>query len=401
MSLARGLRNPSGRTFEDDQADVRWDWSIPTVYHAFARSDASLPQWTAPMPAIPAPHSPQCTLSSIAPALTFMDQPCNPQRPPPAAAAWTPELRLGDYANLEQWLARNERSWSGPILRQSSPEYVGFGEEACSMLSQYARTDGNPVNDHPSYDTNLRLARSSPPVKQLAAAMPGSSNTPGVADAQLEPPSRSTYNPHLPTDLYTPPYIRGKGARREGYCMQCKRWLKIKSSEYWYDKMFRHGISAATGHHFNEPLGVRYVHGIVPRLRATQIAEGCCPVCKLWIPLGKLTVAKHYGVLWIRHAYKVRLLGASCFTLMLMSLPQCQRENTQPTLSATMSGHHPSKSTETLLRSHTRDRRHHRRLQSAPAAVATRTTAHPATPCRLSAGVTTVVPSADAPTAHN
>ncbi|QLI66035.1 Meiotic expression up-regulated protein 26 [Metarhizium brunneum] len=98
-------------------------------------------------------------------------------------------------------------------------------------------------------------------------------------------------------DLYTPRWVRGHGNKREGWCGICKpgRWLVLKNSAFWYDKSFTHGISAATGHPFEEPLDTRRMDG------NPDVWEGLCTSCNDWVPL---VSSKKKGTTWFRHAYK-------------------------------------------------------------------------------------------------
>lgn len=102
-------------------------------------------------------------------------------------------------------------------------------------------------------------------------------------------------------DRYTPKLVRGHGNKREGWCGLCKpgRWLVLKNSAYWYDKSFTHGISAATGAPFQEPLDKRRMDG------NPDVWEGLCGSCNEWIAL---VSSKKKGTTWFRHAYKVRLV---------------------------------------------------------------------------------------------
>jgi hypothetical protein len=104
-------------------------------------------------------------------------------------------------------------------------------------------------------------------------------------------------------DLYTPKWVRGHGNKREGWCGICKpgRWLVLKNSAFWYDKSFTHGIGAATGKPFEEPLETRRVDG------NPDLWEGLCTNCKDWI---SLLSSKKKGTSWFRHAYKVRRFHA-------------------------------------------------------------------------------------------
>lgn len=105
-------------------------------------------------------------------------------------------------------------------------------------------------------------------------------------------------------DLYTPKLVRGHGNKREGWCGLCKpgRWLVLKNSAYWYDKSFTHGISAATGAPFQEPLDKRRMDG------NPDVWEGLCGSCNEWIAL---VSSKKKGTTWFRHAYKVSTTWSS------------------------------------------------------------------------------------------
>ena len=116
----------------------------------------------------------------------------------------------------------------------------------------------------------------------------------------------------FPADLYTPAYVRNHGIGREGWCGICRpgRWLVLKNSAFWYDKSFKHGISAASGTRFKEPAEVRRMTGKVDGEGGVNGVEpgdgweGLCGTCELWVPLGG---GKRGGVPWFRHAYKVSL----------------------------------------------------------------------------------------------
>lgn len=116
----------------------------------------------------------------------------------------------------------------------------------------------------------------------------------------------------FPADLYTPAYVRNHGIEREGWCGICRpgRWLVLKNSAFWYDKSFKHGISAASGTRFKEPAEVRRATGKVDGEGGGDGAEpgdgweGLCGNCGVWVTLGG---GKRGGVPWFRHAYKVSL----------------------------------------------------------------------------------------------
>lgn len=140
--------------------------------------------------------------------------------------------------------------------------------------------------DPPDLFASLKEEPSKPPPEDMNPADP--EMTPYEQDVRFE------------GDLYTPMLVRGHGNKREGWCGMCKpgRWLVLKNSAYWYDKSFTHGISAATGQPFQEPLDKRRMDG------NPDVWEGLCGSCNEWIAL---VSSKKKGTTWFRHAYKVRV----------------------------------------------------------------------------------------------
>ncbi|QUC19296.1 uncharacterized protein UV8b_03537 [Ustilaginoidea virens] len=138
---------------------------------------------------------------------------------------------------------------------------------------------------------------SDPP--NLLAALQGGEMPPPDEDMSPSDPNLVPYEQDVrfEGDLYTPKWVRGHGNRREGWCGICKpgRWLVLKNSAFWYDKSFTHGISAATGSPFEEPLDTRRMVG------NPDVWEGLCGSCNDWIPL---VSSKKKGTTWFRHAYK-------------------------------------------------------------------------------------------------
>lgn len=116
-------------------------------------------------------------------------------------------------------------------------------------------------------------------------------------------------------DLHTPRFVRGLGNKREGWCGICKpgRWLVMKNSGYWYDRRFRHGVSAA-GATFDGPSKTRRMEG------RPEVWEGLCNSCGNWI---ELTSSKKKGTTWFRHAYKVnvRILAYLTKVLTILTVP--------------------------------------------------------------------------------
>lgn len=84
--------------------------------------------------------------------------------------------------------------------------------------------------------------------------------------------------------------------------------LVLKNSAFWYDKSFVHGISAASGMRFEEPVELRRTTGIVggeaegKGVGQLDGWEGLCGTCGVWMTLGG---GRRGGVPWFRHAYRV------------------------------------------------------------------------------------------------
>ena len=112
-------------------------------------------------------------------------------------------------------------------------------------------------------------------------------------------PSRTPHRQEVRflADLYTPIFVRGVGKMREGWCGICQpgRWLLLKNSAFWYDKVFVHGICAATGTTFDSPKDFRPILGHCGW-------EGLCGTCEYWVAL---VGTKKKGTTWFRHAYEV------------------------------------------------------------------------------------------------
>lgn len=233
-------------------------------------------------------------------------------------------------------------------IRESTPEYVRFGEEASSRFSANLPAPSGAIVDRlvpghapRSHSVQFPLPPCSnierPILDAYHAVEPSHLEAADTSKMLLPGPSLlQKYLPELqcsdsnwgltkdlgqfpvssrrrrvPNDLYTPIEIDGFGIDRVGKCTLCSppRWLKIKNSEYWYDKMFRHGINAATGEAFKPPSEVRVAtgQGKSSRKKVTHITEGRCHNCGTWLPLGKRKEKRYLGVAWIRHAYKVSI----------------------------------------------------------------------------------------------
>lgn len=91
-------------------------------------------------------------------------------------------------------------------------------------------------------------------------------------------------------ELYRPKQVRNKGSLREGYCEECERWFRLKTSSYWYHMNYKHGINSE---------GVKYPEPNI-QFNKSRI-ESYCTVCKKWVFLGHQKNAKSYKFNWYRH----------------------------------------------------------------------------------------------------
>lgn len=166
-----------------------------------------------------------------------------------------------------------------PLLSHGLFRMLQSNADANSLHRRYA-----DLSDPPDLFGSLSEEQSSPPEEDMNPSNPDM--RPREQDLRFE------------GDLYTPRWVRGHGNKREGWCGICKpgRWLVLKNSAYWYDKSFSHGISAATGSPFQEPLDTRRMDG------NPDVWEGLCGSCHEWIAL---VSSKKKGTTWFRHAYKV------------------------------------------------------------------------------------------------
>lgn len=160
------------------------------------------------------------------------------------------------------------------------------------------------------------------------------SNTPDRRRRPSSPPASdftSTSMPYLNPvrqdpafegDLYTPKYKRrSQNGRWEGWCGYCRpgRWLDLKNSRYWEDKLRNHGICAKTKLKFEEPIEIRRVNpdgtlavktdpetDLGDSFSDQKKREGLCGTCRTWIAMDGLRIkAKDRAVGWWTHAYKV------------------------------------------------------------------------------------------------
>lgn len=107
----------------------------------------------------------------------------------------------------------------------------------------------------------------------------------------LPPPTGETKRKKK--DIYKPQQTRGNGQEREGFCDECNKWFRLKTSSYWYHMNYKHGINSN---------GVRYPE---PEVRVSNSkVEGFCRVCDEWISLGNKSNQKSIKFGWYKHWQK-------------------------------------------------------------------------------------------------
>lgn len=184
-----------------------------------------------------------------------------------------------------------------PHLQSQTPIYAGTPTQAFRKPRSMSNTP-------------QRWRRpSSPPPQDL-----NNPDTPFLAPVRQDPT--------FPGDLYTPRYKRRTSTGRwEGWCGYCQpgRWLDLKNSRFWEDKLRNHGICAKTKIRFAEPERIRWVtmEGKVCQSIGAGLEvgdqgtdqkkrEGLCGVCREWVAMdGMRTKARDRAVGWWMHAYKV------------------------------------------------------------------------------------------------
>ncbi|KND88009.1 Meiotic expression up-regulated protein 26 [Tolypocladium ophioglossoides CBS 100239] len=245
-------------------------------------------------------HSPFVYNST--PDIYGMPQRMSYQGPPPTAFATQPQtLSIGNFQGgprAPYMMAGQSIYPRNSMLLPSQPfqSDARHFEQPPPLLSQglfkMLQSNGDPHTLHGHY-TDL----SDPP--DLFASLQEEQIPPSEEDMNPSDPDMTPYEQDLRCegDLYTPRWVRGHGNKREGWCGICKpgRWLVLKNSAFWYDKSFTHGISAATGSPFQEPLDTRRMDG------NPDVWEGLCGSCNDWIAL---VSSKKKGTTWFRHAYK-------------------------------------------------------------------------------------------------
>ncbi|KAJ7475231.1 hypothetical protein B0H11DRAFT_1866128 [Mycena galericulata] len=125
------------------------------------------------------------------------------------------------------------------------------------------------------------------------------------------------YNaPRDPFDLYTPRFVKGRGAEKVGLCPICieaperggegkKVWLSMKFSAFNYHMQYHHGISASTGRPLSPPIDFRVVARPSPKKKErAEVQQGKCHKCMRWIAVETVmdVDVKVKELYWWKHA---------------------------------------------------------------------------------------------------
>lgn len=316
--------------------------TINTPYEASNGWDASPCQWITPDWHDPIPYSSTGTLLLPSTMLTYMEcgnaeqsQHATQPRQKPHAAMTVPSRRKPHLrpSYSESCVPRHSTSASARARALS--------------MGQKVHTDMNnaPVQQLPLPALPPSILIKTPHLQNQAAMF----TTPPAPTNQKQkcvqsvpqrwrrpssPPPTDIHNPStpflapvrqdptFPGDLYTPRYKRRTSTGRwEGWCGYCQpgRWLDLKNSRFWEDKLRNHGICAKTKMRFAEPEKIRWVDmdGKVSQTVGLGLEvgdfgteqkkrEGLCGVCKTWVHMdGMRTKARDRAVGWWMHAYKV------------------------------------------------------------------------------------------------
>ncbi|KAF9039346.1 hypothetical protein BJ165DRAFT_1613970 [Panaeolus papilionaceus] len=250
-------------------------------------------------PATPSPATPNADILSPLTPLTPLSS--SPSPPPPSL---TIKLKIPPK--------RQRTESPGPVRRSKRSRPVATIETSSPAMSEFEPNPTPSPQKHPQIVTSNAPSftnRTLPENIEISSnytlfyrRFPASSFyqtedtiSPCILFDMSHP--GGVYNPpRSPLDLYTPRFVKGKGAEKVGLCPICveaperggenkKMWLAMKFSAFkYYHMQYAHGISASTGLPFSPPVAFR----IIPRPNAartekTQIQQGKCHKCDKWI----------------------------------------------------------------------------------------------------------------------
>ncbi|TBU01628.1 putative DUF4451 domain-containing protein [Hamiltosporidium magnivora] len=118
---------------------------------------------------------------------------------------------------------------------------------------------------------------------------------PTIDTSVFKETSKSVVNDTNKSDKknYSPKFVRGNGIMREGYCEECDKWFRLKTSSYWYHMNYKHGVNSS---------GQKYPH---PNIQNNcGYYEALCESCQKWVYLGKKNNNKSINFCWFKHWQK-------------------------------------------------------------------------------------------------
>jgi hypothetical protein len=240
------------------------------------------------------------------------------------APGYTYDAEISEMSDLNQ--CQSQSSFSESDFDFEHLHTAHYGETDCRTNSFSSPVIASPTREA-IYQTSPTSAymslgqqqQQAAPPQQILTQFPTSNTTQHYPQPQpqpqpQQPPNAPPTHEHLPSsplhprrqparftgDLYTPPYVRGDGATRAGWCTLCSSWHTLKDSAYWYHMHFAHGISCATGKSMPTPLRSRLTAGAA---RGVGDSEALCGCCGRWV---LIVVGDKGRTAWWRHAYRCK-----------------------------------------------------------------------------------------------
>ncbi|GAA6011028.1 hypothetical protein JCM10207_005470 [Rhodosporidiobolus poonsookiae] len=201
----------------------------------------------------------------------------------------------------------------------------GFSPSASTPVFPLRPFSSTPSIHSSLAPTSIRTTASEPTLPSPLAPPPplrahSSPSTVSLASTSLTSPELSPTSHRHPStpyrqrtrwegDLFTPEWVRGKGASKEGWCARCgeddaaregappggaegegaeseeqeaRRWYRLKDASFWYHATFLHGVSSRSGRPFDLPVDFR--HASTPPTTSQFVVEGLCGTCQQWKP---------------------------------------------------------------------------------------------------------------------
>lgn len=148
-------------------------------------------------------------------------------------------------------------SWAG----WADPYHGSYPSQA-AICSQSSPTPASPTCDNQENLTDVVTlpSRLFPPLPSPAAPVVPTPNLDNIRQVKIPV-----------HDLYRPLWIRKEGSEREGRCRYCDTWSTLKTSNYSYHMLKRHGVCKAFGQQFPAPRDMQIVDAAAVAAAVTPI----------------------------------------------------------------------------------------------------------------------------------